>query len=73
MFNSVKFTGGREGKQTNAVACIVMKPLEIVAVFVVLVVGTLKGYDQLVNIVLDDTVEYLRGNDVNVSNGQCQL
>jgi len=25
------------------------------------VVGVLKGFDQLVNIVLDDTVEYLRG------------
>lgn len=25
------------------------------------VVGTLKGYDQLINLVLDDTVEYLRG------------
>lgn len=24
-------------------------------------VGTLKGYDQLVNLVLDDCVEYLRG------------
>jgi U6 snRNA-associated Sm-like protein LSm7 len=25
------------------------------------VVGTLKGYDELVNLVLDDTEEYLRG------------
>jgi len=27
------------------------------------VVGTLRGYDQLVNIVLDDTVEFLRSSD----------
>jgi small nuclear ribonucleoprotein (snRNP)-like protein len=28
----------------------------------VLVVGTLKGYDQLMNLVLDDVKELLRGN-----------
>jgi U6 snRNA-associated Sm-like protein LSm7 len=26
-------------------------------------VGTLKGYDQLINIVLDDTIEYRRSSD----------
>lgn len=28
------------------------------------VVGTLKGYDQLLNLVLDEAIEYLRGNKI---------
>lgn len=33
-----------------------------VFIFVVTVTGTLKGYDQLLNLVLDEAVEFLRGN-----------
>lgn len=31
----------------------------------VTVTGTLKGYDQLLNLVLDEAVEFLRGNLYN--------
>lgn len=30
--------------------------------FPLIVTGTLKGYDQLLNLVLDEAVEFLRGN-----------
>ena len=30
------------------------------------IVGTLKGYDELVNLVLDDTIEYMRGKSYEV-------
>ena len=36
---------------------------------VVVVVGTLKGYDQLLNIVLDEAVENLRGAYIGESLG----
>lgn len=32
------------------------------------IVGTLKGYDELVNLVLDDAEEYLRGKIIVLSN-----
>ena len=58
----VKFQGGREGAPAEARApgwnCVAQFLL-----FLLTVVGTLKGYDQLINIVLDDTVEYLRVSD----------
>lgn len=31
-------------------------------IFTVTVTGTLKGYDQLLNLVLDEAIEFLRGN-----------
>ena len=37
-------------------------------VFLLPVVGTLKGYDQLMNLVLDDVQEMLRGMDISVVN-----
>ncbi len=60
----VKLSGGREG----TFCCLV----KLVSVFVHLtahevppfrfaVVGILKGYDQLLNLVLDEAIEYLRG------------
>lgn len=36
-------------------------------------VGVLKGYDQLVNMVLDDTVEYLRGASASGKSRDCSL
>ncbi|CCC68795.1 hypothetical protein NCAS_0B07110 [Naumovozyma castellii] len=32
-----------------------------------LVSGTLKGYDQLMNLVLDDTIEYLKDADADIA------
>lgn len=32
--------------------------------FSAIVTGTLKGYDQLLNLVLDEAVEFLRGNSL---------
>lgn len=56
----VKFQGGREGAPGgSAPGWNCMSNF----VFLLTVVGTLKGYDQLINIVLDDTVEYLRVSD----------
>lgn len=58
----VKFQGGREGEErercssSESVAASSRRPPSAV-------VGTLKGYDQLVNIVLDDTVEFLRASE----------
>jgi small nuclear ribonucleoprotein (snRNP)-like protein len=43
----VKLLGGRE--------------CTFIATVLILGMGVLKGYDQLLNMVLDDTVEYLRG------------
>lgn len=60
----VKLSGGREGalpRQTNMTrsprepsSCANMVPCDAVE-------GVLKGYDQLLNLVLDETVEYARG------------
>ena len=49
----VKLSGGREG------CCPLFRIL--VSNLCVLVTGVLKGYDQLMNLVVDDTTEYLRG------------
>ena len=38
--------------------------------FLLPVVGTLKGYDQLMNLVLDDVQEMLRGMDISVVNSR---
>ena len=58
----VKLAGGREGKPTFAglaepiVHCRLKNPL-----FAAVVQGVLKGYDQLLNLVMDESIEYLRG------------
>ena len=63
---NVKFTGGREGM---CVCCVhsgfnqISKhhSLTLFVLFRLTVIGTLKGYDQLMNLVLDDVKELLRG------------
>lgn len=62
----VKFQGGREGWCCCACGQIFHPPSHVAFVMtghVIMdtVTGTLKGFDQLVNLVLDETVEYLRG------------
>ena len=64
----VKLSGGREGACPGArvgllSARLRWKPLRHVLTRVCCgaVTGNLKGYDQLLNLVLDDTLEYLRG------------
>lgn len=52
----VRFNGGREGELK------ITKKLHLAYSLVYfLVVGTLMGYDPLLNLVLDHTVEYQRG------------
>ena len=56
----VKFSGGREGNLPNELTnrvqyCIFIK-----------VVGVLKGYDGLLNLVLDSTQEYLQSNSKKI-------
>lgn len=53
----VKFTGGREG----ATASLDFPHLQASLTPRPLVTGTLKGYDQLLNLVMDDIEELLRG------------
>lgn len=48
----VRFNGGREGKPSNRLK-------EMLTFYIV--VGTLMGYDPLLNLVLDNTVEYQKG------------
>ena len=50
---NVKFNGGRESKCSLHMAS--------AATDLVSVIGTLKGYDQLMNLVLDDVKETMRG------------
>ena len=52
---TVKFNGGREGRSSSLLV------VESLLTKRMLVVGTLKGYDQLMNLVLDDVKELLRG------------
>ena len=47
----VKLSGGREGKVNSNSLLFTLSA----------VTGVLKGYDQLMNLVVDDTIEYLRG------------
>lgn len=58
----VKFNGGREGRSTPVISVLYffffftfLDPLTST------VVGTLKGFDQLMNLVLDDVKESMRG------------
>ena len=48
----VKFNGGREGRNLQPVSTLTIADLSTVS-------GKLKGYDALVNIVLDDAVEHI--------------
>lgn len=50
----VRFNGGREGKK-NPVNLLNRKLIWFI------VVGTLMGYDPLLNLVLDNTIEYEKG------------
>lgn len=52
---TVKFNGGREGWSASLLVTVSLLTKRT------LVVGTLKGYDQLMNLVLDDVKELLRG------------
>ncbi|KAG5553301.1 hypothetical protein RHGRI_011235 [Rhododendron griersonianum] len=40
-------------------------------IFTVTVTGTLKGYDQLLNLVLDEAIEFLRGNKFSTFKNLC--
>lgn len=51
----VRFNGGREGNLN------LDRVLYTCLIVCVPVMGILKGYDALLNLVLDDTIEYLRG------------
>lgn len=53
---TVKFSGGREGNKGNLVALQRAVEANFPAV-----IGTLKGYDQLMNLVLDEVKEALTG------------
>jgi U6 snRNA-associated Sm-like protein LSm7 len=57
----VKLAGGREGAKAQATLlnAIMLNNLTLAASAVS---GTLKGYDQLMNLVLDESMEYLRGD-----------
>ena len=55
----VRFQGGREGKLTPNIFSI--SPYDS-NVGNYLVEGLLKGFDKLDNLVLDDCIEFLRGN-----------
>ncbi len=61
----VKFTGGREGKGTSWLEGrrgSTANRVHTNTFFIIFVVtGVLKGYDPLVNLVLDNSVESLRG------------
>lgn len=54
---TVKFNGGREGEFYFSRIILAM----VKANFDILVTGTLKGYDQLMNLVLDNVEEVTRG------------
>jgi U6 snRNA-associated Sm-like protein LSm7 len=51
----VKFTGGREGNVFPPASSITLQIYNLVT-------GVLKGFDQLLNLVLDDVEELLQGN-----------
>lgn len=52
----VKFNGGREGESTGS----------FLGVINILVKGVLRGSDALVNLVLEDCIEYLRGIPLDI-------
>jgi U6 snRNA-associated Sm-like protein LSm7 len=53
----VKFTGGREGTRKQAPRKERAQPFRLLSV-----TGVLKGYDQLLNLVLDEVEEHLQGS-----------
>jgi small nuclear ribonucleoprotein (snRNP)-like protein len=55
----VKFTGGREGASRRVLTAVSRQPG--LTVLQRTVRGTLKGYDQLLNLVMDDVEELVRG------------
>lgn len=54
----VRFNGGREGKINAGWKA---KKIFFLTQYSFLVVGTLMGYDPLLNLVLDNTIEYQKG------------
>jgi len=56
----VKLSGGREGELFGNGGIAVRKSCNIFVSWFT-VVGVLKGYDQLLNIVLDEAIENMRG------------
>lgn len=60
---------GRARVSERAVAALKGPPKNIqLTQTTIAVVGTLKGYDQLMNLVLDDVKETMRGNPLNIPN-----
>ena len=63
----VKFNGGREGRSTPVISAFYFIVFFIFTFYFLgstnqcIVVGTLKGFDQLMNLVLDDVKESMRG------------
>jgi U6 snRNA-associated Sm-like protein LSm7 len=56
----VKLAGGREGRSRDR-SRLRDQPRLLTLVVPGAVSGVLKGYDQLLNVVLDEAIEYLRG------------
>ena len=57
----VKLAGGREGKPNFAGLAEPIVHCRLRTPFTAVVQGVLKGYDQLLNLVMDESIEYLRG------------
>jgi hypothetical protein len=64
----VKFTGGREGLATT-LARILLNALTMCRLYAV--TGILKGYDQLLNLVLDEVEEHLQGKPLFFRSFHC--
>ena len=71
----VKFQGGREGEWVASVVATARLPTMINSITDCILssaaAGILKGFDPLLNLVLDDTVEYLRGMRLQASLRAC--
>lgn len=58
----VKLAGGREGAYTVGIGADALRAITPCQRYAsTTVTGVLKGYDQLLNLVLDETLEFLRG------------
>ncbi|KAG2179290.1 hypothetical protein INT44_006135 [Umbelopsis vinacea] len=55
----VKFSGGREGERATNASFSHLNPKQLL-IYLFSVVGTLKGYDPLLNLVLDNTTEHIK-------------
>jgi U6 snRNA-associated Sm-like protein LSm7 len=57
----VKFTGGREGEKLLSLKCPTISLIRSIICYIFEVTGILKGYDQLLNLVLDEVEEEIQG------------